>query len=126
MIIQLNLSLNRYFKISFSHLFCSPAPDPFWEPPIPGTVLAERSSPDKSYLARVVASEAQGTYTLEVHDARKSGVLAERTIVAPVGYHAHIVSLAWNEDSRIVTATIGHDFGGDNRVFILRAERTDA
>jgi hypothetical protein len=34
--------------------------------------------------------------------------------------------LAMNEDSRIVTVTIDHDFGEDNRVFILRAERADA
>lgn len=99
---------------------------PLWEPPIPGSVMAERSSPDNSLLARVIAAEAQGTYTLEVRDVRKGNVLAERTIAAPVGYHAHIVSLTWSEDSRIVTATIDHDFGEDNRVFDLRTDRTDA
>ena len=46
--------------------------------------------------------------------------------MAPVGYHAHIASLAWSEDGRIVTATIDHDFGEDNRVFDLRADLPDA
>ena len=99
---------------------------PLWEPPISGSVMAERSSPDKSLLARVIAAEAQGTYTLEVRDVRKGDVLAERTITASVGYHAHIVSLTWSEDSRTVTATIDHDFGDDNRVFDLSTERPDA
>jgi len=99
---------------------------PLWEPPIPGSVMAERSSPDNSLLARLIAAEAKGTYTLAVRDIRKGNVLAERIIAAPVGYHAHIVSLTWSEDSRIVTATIDHDFGDDNRVFDLHSERTDA
>ena len=97
-----------------------------WEPPIPGSVMAKRSSPDNSLLARLIAAEAKGTYTLEVRDIRKGNVLAERIIAAPVGYHAHIVSLTWSEDGRIVRATIDHDFGDDNRVFDLRSERTDA
>ena len=82
--------------------------------------MAERSSLDNSLLARVIAAETQGTYALEVRDVWKGDVLAERTIAAPVGYHAHIVSLTWSEDSRIVTATIDHHFGADNRVFDLR------
>jgi hypothetical protein len=88
--------------------------------------VAESSSPDNSLLARVIAAEAQGTYTLEVRDVRKGDVLAARTIAAPVGYHAHIVSLTWNESSQIVTATIDHDFGDDNRVFDLRSVHADA
>jgi hypothetical protein len=99
---------------------------PLWKPPIPGSVMAKRSSPDNSLLARVIAAEAKGTYTFEVRDIRKGNVLAERTIAAPVGYHEHIVSLMWSEDNRIVTATIVHDFGDDNRVFDLRTEHTDA
>ena len=99
---------------------------PLWEPPLPGLVIAERSSPDKSLLARVIAAEAQGTYTLEVRDVRKGDVFAKQTIAAPVGYHEHIASLTWSEDSRIVTVTIDHDFGEDNRVFNLRIERPDA
>jgi hypothetical protein len=98
---------------------------PLWEPPIPGSVMAERSSPDNTLLARVIAVKAKGTYTLEVRNVRTDDVLAERTIAAPVGYHAHIVSLAWSEDGRLVTATIDHDFGDDNRVFDLRADHTD-
>jgi hypothetical protein len=88
--------------------------------------MAERSSPDKYLMARVIAAETQGTYILEVRDVRKGNVLAEQTIAAPVGYHAHIASLRWSEDSRIVTAIIDHDFGEDIRVFELRTERPDA
>ena len=99
---------------------------PPWEPLLPGSVLAERSSPDKSLLAQVIAAEAQGTYTLGVRDVRNGDVLFKRTIAAPVGYHTHIALLTWSEDSRIVTATIDHDFGEDNRVFDLRIERPDA
>ncbi len=84
--------------------------------------MVERSSPDNSLLARVIAAEAIGTYTLEVRDIRKANVLAARTIAAPVGYHAHIVSLAWSEDSRVVTATIDRDFGDHNVVFDLRVK----
>lgn len=87
--------------------------------------MAERSSPDKSLLARVISVEAQGTHTLEVPDVRKGDVLAERAITVPVGYHAHIVSLTWSKDSRTVTATIDHDFGDGNRVFDLRTEHTN-
>jgi hypothetical protein len=121
-----------HFSARFSTLILAAAiavvgcSEPLWEPPIPGSVMAERSSPDKSLLARVIAAEAQGRYTLEVCDVRKGDVLAERTVTAPVGYHAHIVSLTWSEDSRTVTATIDHDFGDDNRVFDLSTERTDA
>jgi protease II len=88
--------------------------------------MAERSSPDNSLLAHVIAAKAQGTYTLQVRDVRRGDILAKQTIATPVGYHAHIVSLTWSEDSRIVTATIDHDFGDDNIVFDLRIERTDA
>ena len=100
--------------------------DPLWEPPVSGSVMAERTNPVNSLLARVIASKTKGTYTFEVRDIRKGNALAERTIAVPVGYHEHIVSLMWSGDSRIVTATIDHDFGGDNRVFDLRTEHTDA
>ena len=121
-----------HFSARFSTLIIAAAialigcSEPLWGPPIPGSVMAERSSPDKSLLARVIAAEAQGTYTLEVRDVQNGDILAERTITAPVGYHAHIVSLKWSEDSRTVTATIDHDFDDDNRMFDLRTERTDA
>lgn len=97
-----------------------------WDPPLPGSVVAERSSPDKCHFARIIAAEAQGTYIFEVRDVRKGDVLAERTIAAPVGYHAHIALLTWSKDSRIVTAIIDHDFGENNRVFDLSTERPDA
>lgn len=110
------------FAAAIALVSCS---ESLWEPPLPGSVLAERSSPDKSLLARVIAAEAQGTYTLEVRDLRKGDVIDRRTIMAPVGYHAHIASLTWSEDNRIVTATFDHDFGEDNRVFDLCIERPD-
>ena len=93
--------------------------EPLWQA-VPGSVMVERSSPDNSLLARVVAVDTIVTYTLEVRDIGKANVLAARTIAAPVGYHAHIVSLAWSEDSGVVTATIDRDFGDHNRVFDLR------
>ena len=89
-------------------------------------MMAERPSPDNRLLAGVVAAEAQGIYTFEVRDVLNGLVLAERSMAAPVGYHAHIVSLRWRENSRIVTATRDHDFGDDNRVFNLGRELTDA
>ena len=98
--------------------------DSLWEPPIPGSVIAKRLSPDNSLLARVIAAKTKGTYIFEVQDFRTGDVLTERTIAAPIGYHAHIVTLAWGEDGRVVTATIDHDFGDDNRVFDLPVERT--
>jgi hypothetical protein len=97
----------------------------FWEAPTPGSVMAERLSPDNSLLARVAATEIKGTYALEVRNGREGTVFAKRIISAPVGYHPHVVSLTWRADSRIVTATIDHDFGDDNRVFELHLEHTE-
>jgi len=88
--------------------------------------MAERSSPDSSLLARVIAADGIGTYIFEVRDILRGSLLAERTIAASVGYHAHIVSLAWSEDSRVVTATIDRDFADYNMAFDLGIERTDA
>jgi len=96
--------------------------DSIWDPPVPGSILVERSSPDESLLARIIAAEIHGTYTLEVRDTRKGDMRAQRTIAAPVGYHSHIVSVAWSEDGRVVRATIDYDFGDNNRVFDLRPE----
>ena len=100
--------------------------DSLWEPPIPGSVIAKRLSPDNSLLARVIAAKTKGTYIFEVQAFRTGDVLTERTIAAPIGYHTHIVTLAWREDGRFVTATIDHDFGDDNRVFEIRVDRTDS
>ena len=118
----LTRSLTLIILIAFLLVRCA---ELTWEHPLPGAVLAKNQSPAKSLLAQVIAAEAQGTYTLEVRDLRKGDVIARRTIVVPVGYHAHIASLAWSEDGRNVSATIDHDFGEDNRVFDLRIERPD-
>jgi hypothetical protein len=97
-----------------------------WEPPNPGSVMAELTSPDKSLSARVIATEVQGTYIFEVRKIRSGNILAEQTISAPIGYHAHIVWLTWSEDGRTVSATIDHDFGEGNKMFDLRIVNIDA
>ena len=109
-----------------SVMVLSSCSDSLWEPPLPGSVMAERLSPDNSHLARVIATKTMGIYIFEVQDVRTGDVLTQRTISAPVGYHTHLVTLAWLEDGRLVTATIDHDFGGDNRVFELGVDRTDS
>ena len=98
----------------------------FWEAPTPRSVMAERVSPDNSLLARVLATEIKGTYTLEVRNGREGKVFAKRIISAPIGYHAHVMSLTWSADSRTVAVTIDHDFGDNNRVFELHLEHTEA
>jgi hypothetical protein len=98
-----------------------------WEPPIPGSVMAESYySPDKSLSARVIATEGQGTYIFEVRKIRSGNILIEQTISAPIGYHAHIVWLTWSEDGRFVSATIDHDFGEGNKTFELSIVSIDA
>ena len=96
-----------------------------WDPPSPGSVILERASPDEGLLARVVAAEVHGTYILGVQDGRTGRVLAERTVAAPVGYHPHLVSLTWGENSRTVTVAIDHDFGDYNSVFDLHVGHKD-
>ena len=88
--------------------------------------MAELTNPDKSLSARVIATEVQGTYILEVRKIPNENILAEQTVSAPIGYHAHIVSLRWSEDGRVVSATIDHDFGESNKVFDLRIVNIDA
>jgi hypothetical protein len=71
-------------------------------------------------MARVIATEVQGTYIFEVRKIQKGNISVEQTISAPIGYHAHIVSLTWSLDGQTVSATIDHDFGEGNKVFNLR------
>jgi hypothetical protein len=104
------------FLVLISLVGCT---DLSWEPPNPGSVMAELTNPDKSLSAQVIATEVQGTYILEVRKIGSENILAEQIISAPIGYHAHIVSLRWSEDGRIVSATIDHDFGDGNKVFDL-------
>ena len=82
--------------------------------------MAELTSPDKSLSALVIATEVQGTYIFKVRKIRSGNILAEQTISAPIGYHAHIVWLRWSEDGRTVSAAIDHDFGEGNTMFDLR------
>ena len=88
--------------------------------------MAELTNPNKSLSARVIATEVQGTYIFEVLKIRSGNILAEQTISAPIGYHAHIVWLTWSEDGRTVSATIDHDFGEGNKMFDLRIVNIDA
>ncbi len=110
------------FAIAIALGSCSGPP---WEAPVPGSVMAEKKSPDNRFLARVIAAETNGSYTFNVRDVQTDNILAERTIKAPVGYHAHIVALVWRADGTIVTATIDHDFGDGNNVFDLDVRRSD-
>lgn len=87
--------------------------------------MAELANTDQGLSARVIATKVQGTYLLEVRRVRDESILAERNISAPVGYHPHMVSLRWSEDGKVVSATIDHDFGEDNRVFDLPISRFD-
>ena len=111
------------FLVLISLVGCT---DLSWEPPNPGSVMAELTNPKKSLSARVIATKVQGTYIFEVRRIRNGNILAEQTISAPIGYHAHTISLAWSKDGRIVSATIDHDFGEGNKVFDLRILNIDA
>jgi hypothetical protein len=88
-----------------------------WNPPKPGTVVAELTNPDKSMTARIIATEVQGSYIFEIRRTHRGIIIAKQMISAPVGYHEHIVSITWNDDGQSFSATIDHDFGEDNRVF---------
>jgi hypothetical protein len=90
-----------------------------WQPPDPGTVMAELTNPEKSFSARVIATKVKGTYIFEVRSIIKDSVLAKKTISAPIGYHGHSVSLIWSNDGQTVTAIIDHDFGEGNKVINL-------
>ena len=81
--------------------------------------MVELSNPEKSLSARVIATKVQGAYIFEVRSIKKDSVLEKKIISAPIGYHEHSVSLTWSNDGQIVTATIDHDFGEDNKVFNL-------
>ncbi|MGB6378714.1 MAG: hypothetical protein WBG24_18550 [Syntrophobacteria bacterium] len=111
------------FLVAISLVGCT---DLSWEPPNPGSVMAELTNPNKSLSARVIATEVQGTYIFEVREIRSGNILAEQTISAPIGYHEHTVWLTWSEDGRIVSATIDHDFGEGNKMFDLRIVNIDA
>ena len=97
-----------------------------WCPPKPGTVMAELTNPEKSMTARIIATEVQGSYIFEIRKTQKGVVIAEQMISAPVGYHEHIVSITWNDDGQIFSATIDHDFGEDNRIFNISTMNSGA
>ena len=76
-----------------------------------GTLVVSSVAPDSSFAANVVALEEQGHYLFELLSTRDNSVVASDTIVAPVGYHSHHVSLEWSPVADTVTARIDHDFG---------------
>ena len=98
-------------------VFLTGCKDLSWSPPKPGTIMAELTNPDKNMTARVIATELQGSYIFEIRSSNKGTIITEQMISAPVGYHEHIVSIKWNDDSRNFSATIDHDFGEGNKVF---------
>ena len=97
---------------------CS-GPEGWWEPLPAGTVVLEKPSPNLEFSAAVVAKEEPGSYRLEIQNQRSQERLASRIIAAPVGYHAHLITLEWGHDSRRVIATIDYDFGDNNLAFEL-------
>src|SRR5690348_10844733 len=79
-----------------------------WDPPAPGTVVAQDSSPNRLLSARVVAANTAGSYRFQILSLSDGLIVAERRIAAPVGYHAQLVSLKWSQGQAV--ATIDHDF----------------
>jgi hypothetical protein len=90
-----------------------------WDPPAPGTVVAESESPDRNMAATVRAATPGGHYLFELRARQTGQVVATREIVAPLGYHPHIVTLEWDSAGKRAVAIIDHDFGDDNLRFAL-------
>lgn len=90
-----------------------------WDPPAPGTLLAEATSPDGSLAARVHAASTIGRYVFELRRLGSGEIVASREIKAPVGYHAHRITLEWESTGKRVVAVIDHDFGNNNLRFPL-------
>ena len=90
-----------------------------WDPPAPGTVVAESESPDRHVAATVRAATPAGHYVFELRRRQTGQVIATREIAAPVGYHAHIVTLAWDSGGKRAVAIIDYDFGDNNLRFAL-------
>jgi hypothetical protein len=90
-----------------------------WDPPAPGTVVAESESPDRNVAATVRATTPGGHYVFELRTRQTGQVIATRDIAAPVGYHPHIVTLEWDSKGKRAVAIIDHDFGDNNLRFTI-------
>jgi hypothetical protein len=90
-----------------------------WDPPRPGTVVAESESPNRNVAATVRAATPGGHYVFELRTRQTGQVIATRDIAAPVGYHPHIVTLEWDSEGKRAVAIIDHDFGDNNLRFAL-------
>ncbi len=88
-----------------------------WDPPAPGTVMVQDSSPNRLLSARVVAADTAGSYRFQILMLSGGAIVAERRIAAPVGYHPQLISLKWSQGQAV--ATIDHDFGDGNLEFKL-------
>lgn len=90
-----------------------------WDAPPPGSVVAERLAPDSGLVARVRAGTTKGHYVFELRRTQGDELVASRTISAPVGYHAQLITVRWGEGSARAIAIIDHDFGAGNLEFAL-------
>ena len=89
-----------------------------WDPPAPGTIVAERAAPDSSLVATVRAADRIGHYVFELRKPNSSDVVARQEIATPVGYHPQRVSVEWDSNHR-ATAVIDHDFGENPSRFAI-------
>src|SRR6059036_2170974 len=70
-----------------------------WEAPPPGTLVAEKVAPDSGLVARVRAGTRKGQYVFELRRTHGNELVASETISAPIGYHAHRITLRWGQGS---------------------------
>ncbi|NIR59240.1 MAG: hypothetical protein GWO02_06820 [Gammaproteobacteria bacterium] len=90
-----------------------------WEAPAPGSIVAQSIAPGKGNVASVIAMHRKGHYRFVLSDTRSGNIIAEKQIFAPIGYHAHIVTLRWGPRASRAIAVIDHDFGKGNLKFTL-------
>ena len=82
-----------------------------------GTVVSEKPSPDGKTLATVTAAIEPGHYILAFK--RDNQTIASREVSAPIGYHTHVVSVAWVPDGSRAIVTIDYDFGDAVRAALV-------
>ena len=90
-----------------------------WDPPAPGTVVAESSAPDSALIATVRAADSIGHYVFELRKPGSDTPVASREIAAPVGYHPQRVTVEWEASGQRAVAVIDHDFGDNPLRFSL-------
>lgn len=90
--------------------------EPWFVPEVPaaGVVVAEQESSDGDFLSQVIATDERGVYRFIVFNILTEQAINEKTISVPVSYHAHGVSIEWNQKTNEVIATIDHDYGEGN------------